>query len=44
MAKRVCRACGDIEVVRAALGHASVATTVRYARAEESVVRSAIGA
>lgn len=35
MAMRIYRASGDIEVVRAALGHASVATTVRYARCDE---------
>ncbi|MBK9387296.1 MAG: tyrosine-type recombinase/integrase [Planctomycetes bacterium] len=44
MAMRVYRASGDIEVVRAALGHASVATTVRYARCDEAVVRRAVGA
>ncbi|MBK9386445.1 MAG: tyrosine-type recombinase/integrase [Planctomycetes bacterium] len=44
MAMRVYRASGDIEVVRAALGHASIGTTQRYARAEESAVRRAVGA
>ncbi len=44
MAVRVYRKTGDLEVVRAALGHASIGTTVRYARAEERAVRAAIGA
>jgi integrase len=44
VAMRVYRRTGDIEVVRAALGHASISTTQRYARAEESVVRRAVGA
>ncbi len=44
LAMRVYRKTGDIEVVRAALGHASIQTTTRYARAEESVVRMAVGA
>ncbi|MBK9386038.1 MAG: hypothetical protein IPN34_14600 [Planctomycetes bacterium] len=44
MAMRVYRASGDIEVVRAALGHASIQTTVRYARCDEGAVRRAVGA
>ena len=44
MAMRVYRKTGDIEVVRAALGHASIQTTTRYARCEEGVVRRAVGA
>lgn len=44
VAMAVYRKTGDLEVVRAALGHASIQTTTRYARAEESVVRRAVGA
>ncbi|MBK9387397.1 MAG: tyrosine-type recombinase/integrase [Planctomycetes bacterium] len=44
LAMRVYRAFGDIEVVRAALGHASIQTTTRYARCDEGAVRRAVGA
>ncbi|MBK9387395.1 MAG: tyrosine-type recombinase/integrase [Planctomycetes bacterium] len=44
MAMRVYRRTGDIEVVRLALGHASIATTTRYARCDEGAVRRAVGA
>ncbi|MBK9386074.1 MAG: tyrosine-type recombinase/integrase [Planctomycetes bacterium] len=44
LAMRVYRRTGDIEVVRAALGHASIQTTTRYAKCDEAVVRAAIGA
>ncbi len=44
LAMRIYRKTGDIGVVRAALGHASVATTVRYARCDEGAVRRAVGA
>ena len=42
LAQKLYRKTGDIEVVRAALGHASVATTVRYARCDEGAVRRAV--
>ncbi|MBK9386515.1 MAG: tyrosine-type recombinase/integrase [Planctomycetes bacterium] len=44
VATRVYARTGDLGVVQRVLGHASVATTVRYARAEESAVRRAMGA
>lgn len=44
VATRVYARTGDLGLVQRVLGHASVATTVRYARAEESVVRRAVGA
>jgi integrase len=44
LAMRIYRKTGDIEVVRAALGHASIQTTTRYARCDEGAVRAAIGA
>jgi site-specific recombinase XerD len=44
VATRIYARTGDLGVVQRVLGHASVATTVRYARAEEGVVRAAIGA
>jgi integrase/recombinase XerC len=44
LAMRVYRKTGDIEVVRAALGHASISTTTRYARCDEGAVRRAVGA
>jgi site-specific recombinase XerD len=43
-ATRIYARTGDLGVVQRVLGHASVATTVRYARCEEAVVREAIGA
>ncbi|MBK9387351.1 MAG: tyrosine-type recombinase/integrase [Planctomycetes bacterium] len=44
VATRVYARTGDLGVVQRVLGHASVATTVRYARPEEAVVRRAVGA
>jgi site-specific recombinase XerD len=44
MAMRVYRKTGDLEVVRATLGHASIQTTTRYARCDEGAVRRAVGA
>jgi site-specific recombinase XerD len=43
-ATRIYARTGDLGVVQRVLGHASVATTVRYARAEEGAVRRAVGA
>jgi site-specific recombinase XerD len=44
VATRVYQRTGDLGVVQRVLGHASVATTVRYARSEEAAVRRAVGA
>ncbi|MBK9386568.1 MAG: tyrosine-type recombinase/integrase [Planctomycetes bacterium] len=44
VATRVYARTGDLGVVQQVLGHASVATTGRYARAEDAVVRAAVGA
>jgi site-specific recombinase XerD len=44
VATRVYARTGDLGVVQRVLGHASVATTTRYARADEGVVRRAVGA
>jgi site-specific recombinase XerD len=44
LATRVYRRTGDLGLVQRVLGHASVATTVRYARTEEAAVRRAVGA
>jgi site-specific recombinase XerD len=43
-ATRIYQRTGDLGVVQRVLGHASVATTVRYARCEEGAVRAAVGA
>ena len=44
VATRVYARTGDLGVVQRVLGHASVATTVRYARCDEGAVRRAVGA
>jgi site-specific recombinase XerD len=44
LATRVYARTGDLGVVQRVLGHASVATTVRYARCDEGAVRRAVGA
>jgi site-specific recombinase XerD len=44
LATRVYRRTGDLGVVQRVLGHASVATTQRYARCDEGAVRRAVGA
>jgi site-specific recombinase XerD len=44
MAMRIYRKTGDLGVVQRVLGHASVETTVRYARCDERAVRRAAGA
>ncbi|MBK9387297.1 MAG: tyrosine-type recombinase/integrase [Planctomycetes bacterium] len=44
LATRVYARTGDLGVVQRVLGHASVATTVRYARVEEEAMRRAVGA
>ncbi|MBK9386604.1 MAG: tyrosine-type recombinase/integrase [Planctomycetes bacterium] len=44
VATRIYARTGDLGVVQRVLGHASIGTTVRYARADESVVRRAVGA
>ncbi len=43
-ATRIYARTGDLGVVQRVLGHASVTTTVRYARCDEGAVRAAIGA
>jgi integrase/recombinase XerC len=44
VATRVYARTGDLGVVQRVLGHASVATTQRYARCDEGAVRKAVGA
>lgn len=44
LAQRLYRKTGDIELVRAALGHASISSSARYARADDGAVRRAVGA
>jgi site-specific recombinase XerD len=44
VATRIYARTGDLGVVQRVLGHASVATTVRYARCDEGAVRRAVGA
>ncbi len=41
---RVYSATGDLQVTQAALGHASIASTVIYARVDKARVRAAVGA
>jgi integrase/recombinase XerC len=41
---RVYSATGDLQVTQAALGHASIASTVVYAKVDKSRVRAAVGA
>jgi integrase/recombinase XerC len=41
---RVYNATGDLQVTQAALGHASIASTVVYARVDKARVRAAVGA
>ena len=41
---RVYSATGDLQVTQAALGHASIASTVIYAKVDKSRVRAAVGA
>jgi integrase/recombinase XerC len=43
-ATKVYAATGDLQVTQAALGHASIASTVVYARVDEARVRAAVGA
>jgi site-specific recombinase XerC len=43
-ATKVYQSTGDLQVTQAALGHASIASTVVYARVDRARVRAAVGA
>jgi integrase/recombinase XerC len=43
-ATRIYSATGDLQVTQAALGHASIASTVIYARVDRARLRAAVGA